>query len=566
MPVSIKQRLVDFLIKNVITKEQLDKALEIQRSHGGNFSRILIDQNFTTEKKLMVGLSKYLNLPPIDLKRIKISPDIIEFIPRNMAVFYQAVPISKVGDILTVAMADPLNIVAMDDIKLITGLKIQPVISNPKDIQNAIENYYAPTAEIQDIIKEIPISEVEISHEEEQINLAELIEETDKAPVIRIVNLILYQGIKNKASDIHLEAYEHKLRLRYRIDGILYESSPPPRHMHSAIVSRIKIMSKLDIAERRSPQDGRFRIKFENREVDFRVSILPTSFGEKAVLRILDKSSLCMELDKLGLKDKNLAIFNSSIKFPYGMILITGPTGSGKTTTLYSALNQINSPDVNIITVEDPVEYQFQGMNQIAVRPEVGLTFASGLRSILRQDPDIIMVGEIRDFETADIAVKAALTGHLVFSTLHTNDAIGAITRLIDMGVEPFLISSSLLTVAAQRLVRKICPYCKREVKISTALLERIGYTQEKGRNAVFYKGAGCKHCRNTGYLGRIGLYEVLEINGSIQKLIMNKASSEQIKEQAIVNGMQTLRIIGIEKAKEGETTLDEVLRVSARD
>ncbi len=561
---SIKARLTDFLVKNVITQEQLDKALTIQREKGGSLSRILIDEGFSSEKKLMAGLSAYLGLPPIDLSKIKIAKELIELLPRNIAVFYEAVPISRVGDMLTVAMADPLNILAVDDLKVVTGLDIQPVISNSKDVSAVINNFYAPTADIQDIIKEVPIAEVEIHREEEELNLAEVIDQTDKAPVIRIVNLVLYQGIKNQASDIHLEPFENKLRLRYRIDGVLYESSPPPRHMHAAITSRIKILSKLDIAERRKPQDGRFRIRMEGKDIDFRVSVMPTSFGEKVVLRILDKSSLCMELEKLGITGRSLAVFDNAIKNPYGMILLTGPTGSGKTTTLYSALSKINSEDVNIITVEDPVEYQFVGMNQVAVRPEVGLTFASGLRSILRQDPDIIMVGEIRDLETADIAVKAALTGHLVFSTLHTNDAAGTIARLKDMGLEPFLIASSLLMIVAQRLVRQICSYCKKPIDVSPQILERIGYQSGKGDKPVFYKGIGCRHCRNRGYSGRLGLYEVLEVNREIQNMIAEKATSEQIKSEAVANGMQTLRTAGIQKAKEGLTTLEEVLRVTA--
>lgn len=565
MPQTLKERLSDFLVKNVITKDQLDKALDIQRNKGGSLSRIIADQGFATEKQLMAGLGKHLGLPPIDLGKIKIQPEIIELIPRSISVFYEAVPISKVGDMLTVAMADPLNVLAIDDLKVVTGCEIQPVISNTKDIQQAIDNYYAPTTEIQDIIKEVPISEVEIEREED-INLSELIEQTDKAPVIRIVNLVLYQGIKNKASDIHLEPYERQLRLRYRIDGVLFESSPPPKHMHPAIVSRIKIISKLDIAERRVPQDGRFRIRMEGKDVDFRVSIMPTSFGEKIVLRILDKGSLSMELDKLGLTGLPLEIFQNSIGAPYGMILITGPTGSGKTTTLYSALSTINKPGVNIITIEDPVEYQFIGVNQIAVKPEVGLTFANGLRSILRQDPDVIMVGEIRDMETADISIQAALTGHLVFSTLHTNDAAGSITRLEDMGVEPFLISSSLLMVVAQRLVRKVCQTCKKPTEIPVNALLRIGYRVEKGNPVIFYKGTGCKHCKGVGYIGRLGLFEVLEVNKEIQDLIVQKATAEKIKEQAIKNGMQTLRDAGLEKAKEGLTTVEEILRVTARD
>ena len=566
MSQTLKERLTDFLVKNVVTREQLDTALEIQRKKGGSLGDILLEQEFVTERKLMAGLSEYLGLPPIDLAKIKVPAEIIDLIPRNLAVFYQIIPISRVGNVLTVAMADPLNVLATDDLKVVTGLQIQPVISNSKDIQQAIDNYYASTTEIQDIIKEVPISEVEIEREEEEINISELIEQTDKAPVIRIVNLILYQGIKNKASDIHIEPYERQLRLRYRIDGVLFESSPPPKHMHAAIVSRIKILSKLDIAERRMPQDGRFRIRMEEKDVDFRVSIMPTSFGEKVVLRILDKSSLSMDLEKIGLTGHSLQIFQKTIQAPYGMILITGPTGSGKTTTLYSALDSINKPGVNIITIEDPVEYQFAGMNQVAVRPEVGLTFANGLRSILRQDPDVVMVGEIRDKETAKIAIQAALTGHLVFSTLHTNDASGAVSRLQDMGIEPFLISSSLLMVVAQRLVRKICPFCKRQIEVPEAALARIGYTPDKDKPAVFYKGAGCKRCKDVGYKGRLGLFEVLEINKDIQNLIIEKTTAERIKTQAVKNGMHTLRDAGLEKAREGKTTIEEIIRVTAQE
>jgi type IV pilus assembly protein PilB len=561
MPQTLKERLTDFLVKNVITAEHLEKALAIQKNKGGSLSKIIIEQGFATEKQIMAGLSEYLGLPPIDLSKIKIPPEIIEIIPKTVALFYQAVPISKIGKLLTVAMADPLNIFAIDDIKIVTGYNIQPVISNFKDVQQTIENYYAPpSTEIQEIVKEVPISEVEIEREEE-INLSELIEQTDKAPVIRIVNLILYQGIKNKASDIHLEPYEHQLRLRYRIDGILFENPPPPKHMHAAIVSRIKILSKLDIAERRTPQDGRFRIRIEGKDVDFRVSILPTSFGEKVVMRILDKGSLSMDLSKLGLSGRSSEIFKHSIKAPYGMILITGPTGSGKTTTLYSALSTINEPGVNIITIEDPVEYQFPGINQIAVRPEVGLTFASGLRSILRQDPDVIMVGEIRDVETAEIAIQSALTGHLVFSTLHTNDAAGSITRLIDMGIEPFLLSSSLLMVVAQRLVRKICPTCKKPVEVPLSVLERLGFKSGKDNIPVFYKGVGCKQCKNIGYSGRLGLYEVLEVNKNVRDLIIQRVTADEIKEQALKDGMQTLRESGLEKAREGFESNSERLK-----
>lgn len=563
---NIKQRLTDFLVNNVVSRAQLDEALQQQRTAGGSLSQILVEKGFTSEKELMAGLSAYLGLPPIDLSKIKIKEDVVELIPKNIALFYLAVPISHVGNILTVAMADPLNVLAIDDLKVVTGLDIQPVISNKKDVQAAIDNYYAPSSDIQDIVNKIAIAEISLPDEDEEVDTAEIIDQTDKPPVIRIVNLILYQGIKSKASDIHLEPFENKLRLRYRIDGVLYENPPPPKHMHAAITSRIKILSRLDITERRRPQDGRFRIRVEKKEVDFRVSILPTSYGEKVVLRILDKGALCMQLDKLGLSGKSLKAFDTAINNPYGMILLTGPTGSGKTTTLYSALSTINSEDVNIVTVEDPVEYQFVGINQVAVHPDIGLTFASGLRSILRQDPDIIMVGEIRDLETADIAIKSALTGHLVFSTLHTNDAAGAVTRLIDMGIEPFLVSSSLLLVVAQRLVRRICKHCKEKSEVSASIIERLGYTAEKGKVPTFWHGTGCRNCRDTGYSGRVALYEVLEVNKEIQDLMIERATSEDIKKVAMTNGMRTLRMAGIACAKEGLTTLEEILRVTAKD
>lgn len=562
-----REKLIDFLVKNVVTKEQLDKAIEIQRTKGGSIGKILVDLGYVSEEKIMSALSKYLNLAPIDLQKVNIDPQVMELIPRSIATFYEVVPISKVGDILTVAMADPLNILAIDDLKMVTGYKIEPVISNHRDVKRAIDMYYTSTPDLEDVVKDIPISEVELPTEAEaEIDVDKLIKETGVAPVIRIVNLILYNAITSRASDIHIEPYEHEVRLRYRIDGVLYESSPPPKHMHQAIVSRIKIISKLDIAERRVPQDGRFRIRFEGKEVDFRVSTLPTSFGEKIVLRVLDKSALCVDLDKLGLEGYSLDTFYSCIKMPYGMILITGPTGSGKTTTLYSALSVLNTPNVNIITVEDPIEYQFHGINQVAVRPEVGLTFASGLRSILRQDPDIIMVGEIRDLETADIAIKAALTGHLVLSTLHTNDAPSAITRLVDMGIEPFLISSSVLMVVAQRLVRKICPNCKTKVKIKREVLERVGIEVKSEEDQWYYRGEGCNNCKILGYTGRIAIFEVLKVTPEIKDLIEHGASTMEIKQLAVKQGMQTLRMAGLVKAKEGITSFEEVLRVTARD
>ena len=563
---SLKDNLSRILLDGgIITEEQLKEALQEQRKKGGSLSRIIYKKGFADEKTLMACLSEQLNIPPINLSKFKISKEVIEIIPKTIAKKYSIIPISKMGKTLTIAMLDPLNVFATDDLKSATGYEIDPVIATEKDILNAIDQYYQESFDMKEILKDIDIKE---SAEKKKVNLEKLLRETEEAPVVKMVNVVLAQAIKEKASDIHIEPEDKALRIRYRIDGILYERLSPPKKLQAAIISRIKIMSNLDIAERRLPQDGRMRIVLNNREIDFRVSILPIVFGEKAVLRILDKSSLTLDLGKLGFGEKELEIFTESISKPHGMILLTGPTGSGKTTTLYSALSKINSPTKNIITVEDPVEYQLKGINQVQARPDIGLTFAGGLRSILRQDPDIIMVGEIRDLETADIAIKSALTGHLVFSTLHTNDAPGAITRLIDMGIEPFLLSSSLIMVAAQRLMRKICENCKEEVNLQEKSKENFArILQEpisKISDLTIYKGKGCELCNNTGYKGRVAVVEILKIDDSIKQLIMDKATAGEIKETAVKGGMRTLQQGGISLIKNGTTTIEEVLRVTA--
>ena len=567
MIMSLKDNLSRILLNGgIITEEQLKEALQEQRKKGGSLSRIIYKKGFADEKTLMACLSEQLNIPPINLSKFKISKEVIETIPKTIAKKYSIIPISKMGKTLTIAMLDPLNVFATDDLKSTTGYEIDPVIATEKDILNAIDQYYQVSFDMKEILKDIDIKEPD--EKKEEVDLEKLLKETEEAPVVKMVNVILAQAIKEKASDVHIEPEDKALRIRYRIDGVLYERLSPPKKLQAALISRIKIMSNLDIAERRLPQDGRMRIVLNNKEIDFRVSILPIVFGEKVVLRILDKSSLTLNLEKLGFGEKELEIFTESISKPHGMILLTGPTGSGKTTTLYSALSKINAPTKNIITVEDPVEYQLKGINQVHARSDIGLTFASGLRSILRQDPDIIMVGEIRDLETADIAIKSALTGHLVFSTLHTNDAPGAITRLIDMGIEPFLLSSSLIMVAAQRLMRKICENCKEEVNLQEKAKENFVHILQQPISRIsdltIYKGKGCELCSNTGYKGRVAVVEILKIDDEIKQLIMNKATSGEIKETAVKSGMRTLQESGISLIKNGTTTIEEVLRVTA--
>ena len=567
---SFRDRLVDILVKgNVIKEKDLTKALDIQKKRGGSLGKILTEKGYISEKDLLVVMSRQLNIPPIDLTKYKLDKSVMQLIPEKFIKQYCIVPISRLGGTLTVAMSDPLNIFLMDDLKTLTSYKIDPVIATENDLKEAINKYYGvQTQEIAKIIEEMPdIDDVEVeSSDEEKIDVSEMAEESQSAPIVKVVSLTLNEALKRRAGDIYIEPCEKSLRIRYRIDGGLVDALTLPKKNQNAVIARVKIMSKLDITETRIPQDGRFKISFEGKEIDFRVSVLPTTFGGKIVLRVLDKSSLSIGLDKLGFLPGPLKTFKEAMSRPYGMILVTGPTGSGKSTTLYSIINQINSPERNIVTLEDPVEYEVAGITQIQAKPEIGLTFANGLKSVLRQSPDVVMVGEIRDFETADIAIKASLTGQLILSTLHTNDASGAITRLIDMGVEPFLVASSLALSSAQRLMRKICPGCKEPAEIPKNVFERLSIDPKK-IGGTFYKGKGCQRCSKTGYYGRIGILEALLINDKVRDMIMKRVSSDDIKAYAIKElGMKTLRDNAIENLALGNTTLEEVLRVTSED
>jgi type IV pilus assembly protein PilB len=482
---------------------------------------------------------------------------------------YKLAPVCRLGNKLFVAMADPLNVLALDDLRQRTKLEIVTMITTERSVTETLSGVGSGSTTMDQVLKDAAAQEAatgveEVKQKREEIDLDRLAVESEDAPVVKIVNLILVQALKEKASDIHIEPFEKQLKLRYRVDGNLVEASSPPKALQLPIASRIKILAGLDIAERRLPQDGRFRIRVSGKEVDLRISILPTVHGEKIVIRLLDKGALSGSIDTLGMDDYTVGIFKKAVDAPHGMILVTGPTGSGKTTTLYSVLQELNSPEYNIVTVEDPIEYQLQGVNQVAVKSDIGLSFADALRSILRQDPDIVMIGEIRDNETADIAVKAALTGHQVLSTLHTNDAAGAIARLDDMGIEPFLISSSVLLTCAQRLVRRICPNCKEDFQPEAELFEKLDI--EYDGNTSFFHGAGCDRCKKRGYLGRAAIIEVLPVSEAIRRLIIKRASAAVIKNQAISEGMKTLRMVGIDKAREGITTLEEILRVTAED
>ena len=565
--ITLRKRLSDSLVKSkAITKEHLEQALKLQKAEGGSLSQILVKLGFVKEEELLTCFSRELNLLPMDLAKYSIPPEVISLVPEKVARHYQLLPISRSNGTLTVAMVDPLNLIALDHLKILTGFKLTPVITTRSDLADALQRYYSPIGVVDEIVKSAADLEVEVTHqeEEEEIDTSLLLAEGEGSPVIKLVNFILNQAIQEKASDIHIEPAEAALRIRYRIDGLLQERFSIPKRMQPAVISRIKIISELDIAERRLAQDGRFQIRIGGKEVDFRVNVIPTSFGEKMTLRILDKSSLTAKLGELGLQPDSLRKVEESLVKPYGMILITGPTGSGKTTTLYSALSQVNAPDRQIMTVEDPVEYRLPGINQVQVRSDIGLTFASGLRAMLRADPDVVMVGEIRDEETAAIAIKAALTGHLTFSTLHTNDAVGAIGRLMDMGIEPFLMASSLLLIAAQRLARQACHMCKEPYHIPESVLEAAGFKVDHPKEVTFYRGRGCRECNNTGYRGRFGVMEVLVIDEEIKELISKRASTQEIKQVAIARGMRTLRQNGWESIKAGVTTLEEILRVTS--
>jgi type IV pilus assembly protein PilB len=567
---SFGERIADTLLADgLLTQEQLTEALELQKKQGGRLLKLLIEKQLVTDQDMMVSMGRCLGASPITLAKMRVPQDVVDLIPKDLAQTYKMVAVARLGKRLFVAMADPLNVLALDDLRRVrANLQIVPLISTEKAVVDFLNNAQTQVGGgIDAILKDVDVSDVELAKEgQEEINLDQLVESSEEGPVIKLVNLMLVQAIKDRASDIHIEPFEKQLRLRYRVDGMLYDSTAPPKGLQSALASRIKIMANLDIAERRLPQDGRFRIKLAGREVDLRVSILPTIHGEKIVMRVLDKGNLNLNLESLNLPADDLQKFKNAIDAPHGMILMTGPTGSGKTSTLYAVLTQLNTSDVNIVTVEDPVEYQMLGVNQMQVKPEIGLTFAGGLRSILRQDPDIVMVGEIRDSETADIAVKAALTGHLVLSTLHTNDAPGAIARMVDMGIEPFLVSSSVLMVCAQRLVRKICPHCKEAFKVPADVIQRLSLTAEEAAANTYYRGRGCSRCKDTGFLGRMAILEVLAITNSLREQILRDTSAKGLKDLALKEGLKTLRMSGLEKAKAGLTSLDEVLRVSGSE
>lgn len=567
---NLGERLLEILKQSQkITGSDIEKILsQLNKKDGMKLKDILVKMGYISEKELLSLISMELKIPFLNLSKFKIDVSFKKIIPEKLAKKHQVVPISKIGDTLTLAMADPFNVIAVDDISLLSQSKIDCVISTEKDIVAAIEKLYSEGSEnINELAQSMEAGEnIEtIKDAEELMNAAD----GDEAPIVKIVDAILKEALRRRASDIHIEPFEKRVRVRYRIDGTLEEVLTIPKKNQNAVLTRLKIMSKLDITENRIPQDGRFKIKLQNREVDFRVSILPVHFGGKVVMRILDKGALSFGLDHLGFLPETLHDFKEAITKPFGMILITGPTGSGKSTTLYSILSQLNSSDKNLITVEDPIEYQVKGITQIQTRSEIGFTFASGLRAILRQSPDVVMVGEIRDSETADIAIKASLTGQIVLSTLHTNDAAGAMTRLMDMGVEPFLIASSVVLVAAQRLCRKVCPFCKEKIDVPREVFQRMQVDLDKlvpKEKQVFYKGRGCEKCNKTGYYGRMGVLETLLVDDRVRDLIVKRASSFEIKDYCIKRGMSTLREDAIKKCCLGLTTIDEVIRVTSED
>ncbi len=575
-------RIGELLLKEKrITPEQLQEALNYQRANGGKLGFNLIKLGYVKDEEITALLSKQYGVPSIALAQFEVDPAVIKLVPAETAQKYQIVPLSRSGATLTIAMTDPTNVFAMDDIKFMTGYNVEPVVASETAVIEAIAKYYGvakstgtstlemATRAIDDLPQLSGADDVEVIEELEEINAETLQRQGEEAPIVKLVNVILMSAIQKGASDIHLEPYEKELRVRYRIDGILYNIMNPPMKFRDALTSRVKIMAKLDIAEKRLPQDGRIKIRYadngETKDIDFRVSCLPTLFGEKIVMRLLDKDKLMLDMTKLGFESGSLARFEAAIQKPWGMVLVTGPTGSGKTNTLYSSISRINTSETNIMTAEDPVEFNLAGVNQVQVREQIGLNFAAALRSFLRQDPNIILVGEIRDFETAEIAVKAALTGHLVLSTLHTNDAPSTVNRLMNMGIEPFLVASSLNLVCAQRLVRRVCPQCKQPMPLPPPALVQIGFSPEDAHTVVPQKGAGCDHCRNTGYKGRVGLYEVMEVTDELRELILVGASSLELRRKAVEDGMITLRGSGLQKIKDGVTTIEEVARETVK-
>jgi type IV pilus assembly protein PilB len=592
-------KLGEILVReNLISPQHLREALDYQREHGGRLGFNLVKLGLVSDDMITAVLSRQYGIPSVNLGLFQIDPQVLHLIPQEVAQKYSVLPLSRVGASLTLAMVDPTNVFAMDDVKFMTGLNVEPVVVAEASIQQAISKYYGTSREIElssiaaeEVVLNAAVSkssnggithadlvsldtidfdtdrmeDVEVVEDNEEIDLSTLSRISEDAPVVRLVNVLLVDALRRGASDIHVEPYEKELRIRFRIDGVLYDVMRPPLKMRDALISRVKIMAKLDISEKRLPQDGRIKIKVKvdarSRELDFRVSTLPTLFGEKVVLRLLDKENLMLDMTKLGFEPESLVKFQRNISKPYGMVLVTGPTGSGKTNTLYSALQSLNTVQTNIMTAEDPVEFNLMGINQVQMKEQIGLNFAAALRAFLRQDPNIILVGEIRDFETAEIAIKAALTGHLVLSTLHTNDAPSTISRLMNMGIEPFLVATSVNLIQAQRLIRRVCKDCKREHPTPPEALMEVGFTEEDAKALKTYKGKGCSTCNNTGYKGRIGLYEVMEVNDDIRELILIGASSLELRKKAIEDGMITLRESGLHKIRAGLTTLEEVVR-----
>src|SRR5499427_2044573 len=592
-------RIGELLLKEKrITPEQLQQALAAQKANGGKLGYNLVKMGFVKDEEITALLSKQYGIPSINLAQFQIDPAVVKLVPAETAQKYQIIPLSRSGASLTIAMTDPTNVFAMDDIKFMTGYNVEPVVASEIAITEAVQKYYpmkagakgapgkpgAPGAGASAVglsaldmatkgLEELQALEagddVEVLEELQEISAEQLAKEGEAAPVVRLVNVVQMAKIQKGASDIHIEPYEKELRIRYRIDGILYNIMNPPMKFRDAISSRVKIMSKLDIAEKRLPQDGRIKIRFtdqgQQKEIDFRVSILPTLFGEKIVMRLLDKDKLMLDMTRLGFEEESLTKFEAAILRPWGMVLVTGPTGSGKTNTLYSSISKVNNPETNIMTAEDPVEFNLMGVNQVQIRENIGLNFAAALRSFLRQDPNIILVGEIRDFETAEIAVKAALTGHLVLSTLHTNDAPSTVNRLMNMGIEPFLVASSVHLICAQRLVRRVCVECKEANPTSPPALIQAGFTAEEAETATPMKGTGCDRCNNTGYKGRVGLYEVLEVTEELRELILVGASGLELRRKAVDEGMITLRRSGLRKVMAGTTSIEEVVRETVK-
>ena len=566
----VNRRLGDLLVADgLLTAEQLKKALAEQKGSPEKLGSVLVRLNFVNEDHLIGFLSRQYGVPSITLAQLDIDPDVLKLVPPPIARKYEVIPVRKMGNSLALAMADPTNVFALDDISFMTNLQVLPLVASQTAIKKAIDRNYESKAEaISTVLSDMQtdLANVEVVEEGEEgakVDVFELKESADEAPVVKLVNMVLVDAIQKGASDIHFESYEKIFRIRFRIDGVLHEMLAPPKRLEAAILSRLKIMSNLDIAERRLPQDGRIKLRYNSREIDFRVSTLPTIFGEKAVLRILDKESLKLDLTQLGFDEWSLDKFNAAIHQPYGMVLITGPTGSGKTTTLYSGIHTINSPDVNIMTAEDPVEYNLKGVNQVQINEGVGRTFAAALRSFLRQDPDVILVGETRDLETAQISIRAALTGHLVFSTLHTNDCPSTIARLLDMGIPPFLVASSLLLVLAQRLGRKVCKACREPYDADEESLVTYGHVPTGKGKMQFYKGKGCATCNFTGMKGRIAIYEVMPVGEDLRSAILKNASTAELRAIAETAGMRSLRQAGLMKVIEGTTTIEEVLRVT---